>query len=241
MSDEIIVYWSFSGYDVGGESQYRFDDPKRIKLDIELLDKENSFTTQFTKCPAYQNVTSTTFAISSPFEFVLRSNGEQFHFDIPYMNREFLDKYFLIRDVKSKLFTYKTPFVFFCEESLDMQETGAFFNQNDFINKSLVIPGKYNIGKWFRPLELPFFFKNGIEKIEVKENDVLFYVNFLTDKKVILKRFHYTKEMDELSKEMAGLKRFKTHFKDLSWFYDIFQKNNIKKRIINNIKDNLVQ
>ena len=56
----------------------------------------------------------------------------------------------------------QTPFLFFCEESLQMQQNGAHFNQNGFIDKTLIIPGKYDIGKWFRPLETPFIFKNGV-------------------------------------------------------------------------------
>ena len=240
MSDEIIVYWSFSGFHVDGETQYRFDDPRRIKLDSKELDKENGLSLQFTKCPAYKDVIESTFTINSPFDFTIRSSNGQFMFDAPYANQDFLNKYFIIRDVKSKFFTFKTPFLFFCEESLQMQQTGAHFNQNGFIDKTLIIPGKYDIGKWFRPLETPFIFKNGVESVSVTENDVLTYVNFLTDKKVILKRFHYTQEMEQLVREMSGLKRFKTEFKPLSWFYEKFSSNGIKKKVLKLIKENLV-
>jgi hypothetical protein len=240
MSDEIIVYWGFSGFEVGGETQYRFDDPRRIKLDSKELDKENGLSLQFTKCPAYKDVIESTFTINSPFDFTIRSSNGQFMFDAPYTNQDFLNKYFFIRDVKSKFFTFKTPFLFFCEESLQMQQTGAYFNQNGFIDKTLIIPGKYDIGKWIRPLETPFIFKNNVESVSVSENDVLTYVNFLTDKKVILKRFHYTQEMEQLVREMSGLKRFKTEFKPLSWFYEKFSSNGIKKKVLKLIKENLV-
>lgn len=239
-NDEIVVYWSFSGFEVGGETQYRFDEPRRIKLDIKQLDKDNGLSTQFFRCPAFKDVMDSTFTINSPFDFTIRSANEQFMFEAPYASQDFLSKYFLIRDVKSKFFTFKTPFLFFCEESLQIQQTGAYFNQNNFIDKTLIIPGKYDIGKWFRPLETPFIFKNDIENVSVNENDVLMYVSFLTNKKVILKRFHHTLELEELIREMSGLKRFKTEFKPLSWFYEKFSSNGIKKKVLKLIKENLV-
>ena len=65
--------------------------------------------------------------------------------------------------MESALFSWPTDYIFFTDtKSLEMEVYPAFMESNDFVNKANLIPGVFDIGKWYRPLDCAFHLKKGI-------------------------------------------------------------------------------
>jgi len=237
MSDTVTVYWGFDAIHKN-VSQYKFEQPSRIKLDIDnIASNRNSV---FAKCPAYQNVLNNTFCIKSKFDFTLGIENGKTVVKHPYTNDNFVTEFTTTRAIEVKLFGIICPYIFYCDEPLDMTLTGAHFNQNEFINNTMVLPGEFNINNWVRPIEIAFFMKNNVSEVKINDNDVLAYVNFNTSKKIIFKRFRITEDINNTIREFIRLRAYSKDFHNLEYFYNYFKINKMNKYIKNMIKENLV-
>ena len=59
---------------------------------------------------------------------------------------------------------------------------------------AILTSGQFDIGKWFRTLNVEIQLYGNKGELHFKKDEPIFYVNFLTDRKVILKRFELTKD-----------------------------------------------
>jgi hypothetical protein len=97
--------------------------------------------------------------------------------------------------------------------------------------------GKYDIGKWFRPLEFPFVLRDEFDTFTVKEQEVLYYIRFHTDRPIIFKQVMVTESLKILLDYSTASHRHKKRlFKTLDNFYNLFQgKNYLLKEINRNL------
>jgi|TARA_R100001244_G_scaffold128101_1_gene98958 hypothetical protein len=153
-------------------------------------------------CPAVRDLADNTFIVTNPLL-------SEFKFDesknIKIISKTHL-KSRLFRDPifkGTKLLEYGLPFIFFCPETLEMTLTSPYFSNSPHIKYGSVIPGKFNIAKWFRPINLEYNVWKG-DYIKFEEKEHLVYINFNTDKQVVLKRFNPTPELVKLSRACSG-------------------------------------
>ena len=105
-------------------------------------------------------------------------------------------------------------------------------------NRCIPIPGRYDIGKWFRPLEFPFILKEAFDTFTVKEQDVLYYVRFHTNRPIIFKQFIMTDNLRKMLEHSVRSTYYRTGgFKTLESFYGMFKSKNY---LLNEIKKNLL-
>jgi hypothetical protein len=102
----------------------------------------------------------------------------------------------------------------------------------------MIIPGRYDIGKWFRPLEFPFILKNEFDDFSVKREDILYYLKFYTNKNIIFKQFLPTDNINNFWKSTTDLNAYDNkRFGSIENFYKMFK---LKDKILKEIKENLV-
>ena len=68
-------------------------------------------------------------------------------------------------------------------KSLEMEVYPAFMESNDFINKANLIPGVFDIGKWYRPLDCAFHLKKKNCSLQFSIEDILMNLRFRTKRK----------------------------------------------------------
>ena len=68
----------------------------------------------------------------------------------------------------------------------------------------------------------------------------MMYVQFLTDKKVILKRFEYTSELKSIADQLVNFKHVKP-LQPLKNLYKLFVESKRNKLVSKLIKDNLLE
>jgi hypothetical protein len=113
-------------------------------------------------------------------------------------------------------------------------------HKSNFCKNGYIIPGSYDISKWFRPVNAALQFYDNSDKMIISEkNDPLMYINFKTHDNVKLKRFIVTPEMEDIVYAATTYKRYDPN-RSLSYLYDKFVNSGMNRRTLKLIKENLV-
>ena len=225
--DEVVVYY-------GEMRNLPIEEPKLLLSDLSKNDE--IFDKNIVKCPSVKNFLKNTFIVypNSDYEIEYTLSGIKSSF----YDQKFFDKNVLCRDNTKGFVSYKEPeILFFADENtLNLELLPPFFHSLSAELK--FIPGVFNIGKHLRPLELPIVF-NKPSVLQIFRENPLYYVKFLTTRKIKLKRFMVTKELTDLYVNMVYLRGKTKKTLNLEFYYDLVEKIKYKKKYLSIIKQNL--
>lgn len=240
------VYWSIYKEECQNKNyipSIHYHEPEPIfKLScsekFDIKDKAGDFR----YCPAFKDYCKNTFALKMPMDYRLSLLKDQKRIVSDMYDQSFFENTVLIRSIKDNMFSIRIHYIFFAEESLEIENNGAHFSDSEFARKTRIIPGKFDVGKWFRPLDCAILINKNEEILNINNGDVFSYVKFLTDEEINLKRFVMTDELTDIVKQNVSYKRFiNKKFSPLSYWYDLFKSSNQKKYILKHIKNNLME
>lgn len=190
-------------------------------------------------CPAVKLQQKNCYSLKFPVDYDLHFEGDRFYSTM--YDQEFFDKYIMMRDPVSRLITMRIYYLFIAEESLEIESTGAYVADNEFVNKAIMVPGRFDIGKWYRPLDCAFFVKKGVNSMEMKRGEIYSTVKFLTDKPVKLKKFEATDKLVKLIEHNVNSRNYKCKMAEtLSYYYGMLEQSRFKKAILKEVKNNLL-
>lgn len=136
---------------------------------------------------------------------------------------------------------YYMSWLFFSEESLEANFTAPYFPPKVPAEGALFSPGMFDIGRWFRPVPLDYHIPISTDEVHIDEGDELMYVQFLTDKKINLRRFEMNEELWSLAEECIWAhKMYGAHWK-LEERYELGENSQLRQRIIKAIKKQLLE
>ena len=155
-------------------------------------------------------------------------------------NDNFFDEHVLIRDYDKKMFSFIQRFIFFTDEESLLMTGYEFPNYEDNnITKSChLTPGQFDIGKWFRNTEFPFFLKEGIEKFKIEQGEVYSYFRFHTDEKINFIQFKMTDELIDIMMDGRAISTNTTKF--IPGMLHRYKAFNTKGYILKRIQENLL-
>ena len=242
-TEEIIVYWAPIG--PASERGYlSFKEPEPVIKELKKLGNRlttGDTSTNILKCPSVLSNIYNTFYISSPQDLKLVWKDNNLH--TPERDQKFFDNSLHMKNIDQGFLTLPfTHIIFFTEEpSLVARQKTAIYSNNDFTKKTGLIEGSVNIGQWFRPFDTAIYMKEEGE-VQIKSEDVLYYLEFLTDKKIVFKRFHANNLIMKFCDFCVNLKSSRTFMLKsfLQESYALFNRSRIKKQIIKEIKNNLL-
>ena len=113
-----------------------------------------------------------------------------------------------------------------------------FLEDSEYARNTGQIVGEYNISKWYRPIQPTFYCYK--DKIEIKEGDVLFYLMFRSEDDVKLKEYEMTSKMERAIYSNTSLKEYKA-MKTMKYLYELFTLRKLDKKLLKEIKNNLVE
>ena len=234
----ITLYW---GVDTCYSPQgIRAEKPISIlqKVLSERIPKDLVEEINYNRCPAFAEELMNVYGIKSYHDYTLRFGKD--NITSPDYDQEFYNKHFNIRSLKGNLFDWYQNFYFFTEESsLEMSQLPAYMEDNSVVNNTIMVPGKIDMGKYFRGLQFVFHMKHNCNEIIFNRKEIYFYVKFHTKKKLRFKQFLWTPEISAMNDMMMSAKHGKYDFMNLDYYYNIFDRFNFKKKILKNIKKNL--
>jgi len=231
------VYYSYSGKH---GMMYGNEPVLAKKLFLEGRDSKEL---GFMRCPAFADHLKNVYSISVQHSIDLDIQDEFLTSNT--MPQEFFDTQVKTFSGKERIYGFPQRLVFIAEDdSLEMSEESPFLSETQWSRDTNVIPGKLDIGKYFRALHCAFVIKKGVKKLKIEEGEPFFYLRFHTDKKIDFIPFYWTEEIDHIIKNFrfAGGENNEFHkWKPLKFYYDIVKKKNIKKLIMREIKKKLLK
>ena len=150
----------------------------------------------YLKCPAHTDFLRNTWIFCAPFDLTIEievdPESDMVKIYCENISQEIfesiVDTRFLSKSEQAKnpypLVGIDWLYVFACEKSLMMQVFPAFMHKNDFTDKTTIIPGEYDVGRWTRPVESVFEIRSNRERIVIKKGDAISYVKFSSDEQI---------------------------------------------------------
>jgi hypothetical protein len=214
-------------------------EPEPVKYTNFLPNIKDLNIDRYDKCPAHTQFKKNLFSIKSPIDYELHFDDVQQRFYTNLYDQNFYDSIVFVRSIESRLISFNIAYHFFTEEKeLYISQEQASFHTNKFIDNTILIPGKFDVAKFPRNLELAFHVKR---KIEVSIGDDLYYVRFHTNENLQFKKFFVSDKYLELCLNLMNLKNGKKSIKNLNYYYDLYTKHpKYKKLMLDEIKNNLM-
>jgi len=202
MSKPITVYWSPDTFDTNTPYDVNdFNDPVPLAKYSFHSQINDSY---FWQCPSIRDVTRNTFAFTSKYdEYTTLDPAElQKIHDDNNLTRKGIEPPVVKTTLKMPViaarmnsldnhvnFNYGRSWSFFADEPLEAKFTAPWLPPTAPYPGTIMAPGTFDIGRWFRPFHIEYFVPTTATSFEFKENEAFFYLEFLTDRKIIFKRF----------------------------------------------------
>jgi hypothetical protein len=157
----------------------------------------------FLGCPAITGYFKNTFVIKSPVDIHLIFDSDKNWISIKNCDQKFYDSFIENRcDVRTDsstpmIMSLKLYYYFYSENSCLVESLDPTMHCQPCIENIRVIPGTFDISKWFRFLQPSFEIIDPSKPLIIKRGDPLFYVRLIPkdDSKVNLVYKEFNKEM----------------------------------------------
>jgi hypothetical protein len=236
--NELIVYYTPWSNSQNIAQQHFLGRSNIYSLHSYFFEKRNKDLKNkgYHTCPAFQNSFKNVFYFKQPLTTSIKFNKDGF------IVKE--QDYQLYIDRASSIvnsFACDLDFgwIFYSEEDLDIRWTDTYMHNTISKQFGFLNSGGLNISKWFRPLNLTYHLWEGVDEFRTEQDDAAAYIEFLTDKKIILKPFYLNQEIIDLAKYCDLNLKDKPN-QSLSNLYKNFEKNNIKKLLTKEIKKSII-
>ena len=237
MSNTVDVYWTLSTSDKKyTETSLLLGDWEKVSSDLMSKDKKDFYH----DCKSFQKLFKNTFFTRHPRNLELDFSDER----IPFLEEEekILNGLITLRKFKDHnkiTFDYDYAWLFFSEEPVTIQVIPAFMHLTSDQQTGRLTSGVMDISSWYRPIFAAYQLLNNNKKVTFTKGEPMFYINFLTDKKVNLIRYKENAELTEIRNGCVNLKDNLPN-QPLSELYRRFKGASTHKRVIKEIKKNLV-
>lgn len=234
--EPIIIYWAaFSLPERQTRMNMIWDPPVRL---IDILPASHSKESSYRTCTGANNLFIQTYTLIHPIDVSLKVEGD---FDAPIIDTNF--NAWNTRPAAFKncySIDYDFGWIFFAEESVIMKQTPPYLHNTSDKISATVASGAFDISKWFRPVYPSYILWEGVNSLTLTKGQPAFYLEFQTNRKIILKHFELTSELKNISDEIVKHKDIfpKESFIDM---YNKFIKSHRDKRIIKLIKENVLE
>jgi hypothetical protein len=130
-------------------------------------------------------------------------------------------------------------YLFFSEDPITATLTSPYMHQTNQFKYGFVTPAEFNISYWFRSWAIIFQLWEGVKSLQIKNDEPIAYIRFNTDKKIEFREFKLTPTLINAAIACQDYKLFK-QFEPLSQLYNRFCRTSLRKRVLNEIKANLI-
>lgn len=239
MNNTVIVYWAYFAIPERNTfASLMSNPPVPVLKTLPKLGYKDAPGRNYISCKALSNLYKNTFLVTSPIDANIYINHQDdMCFAVGENSIFFNPKTKAFEDMSRVDLDFS--YIFFAEESLEMVQTPTFLHKTNFSENAYVASGSFDISKWFRPIEPAFIFWKDRSELVLKKDDPLFYVDFRTNKKVILKRFNITAEILEIVRGSLAY-RDANPMSSLQDLYKRFTDSKRNKKVAQIIKENLI-
>lgn len=244
----IVVYWAPEAIIQKQHQQLLLEMPlipvmkdilKRRNKEIILKgpNEEDPNANGYQMCTALHELSNNLYYIKAPFDVDIYFNE-----DGSLINRDYLgwfkERNSSIENALSADFDFS--YMFFSEEKLDVSITPPYLHQTSQPEYGFVCAVKWDISSWFRPHVLIYQLWQNKKSIHFKKDEPLAYLKFETSRPIIFQEYKVTEEILNILNACLSHK-FIIPFQPMKELYRRFNQTSIKKRLIVEIKKNVIK
>lgn len=242
----INVYWSeVPLLESKHEVSFLYPNPKSLFSELmqkKINSKEDPLNSYFS-CPA----------VSSKFKKILvLKNNMDCSYKYSFTEKEqYIDSLlgenhitaaikrpFSIKDGPTILFNIS--YIFFADEPLEVYLTPPMFSEPHYTKYGSIVPGEFDIGQWFRPINFEVQTWKNTGEFHLVQNEPLMYLEFKTDRPINLKRFNMNETLYNYATAMSNSFYFFGNGKSLKYRYQQFKNVGYKSKIMKQIEEGLL-
>ena len=237
MKELIVYYCTDMNANYGELLFYPFG---KKALSVMDIDRESGILL----CPAFKDAYKNTFYFQSPKDMIISRNNDELSWYLPEVDKTRDHSYIstAVNQRTSKTFTMRyMNILFWCEEDLEMEQIHPSMVDSELAAKTELIAGRFNISKWFRPLDNAYKMRKDFDCVNIKRGEPLFFVKFNTNRDIIFKSFSYSEDIKKLSDICLSTKNVTPNFfKKIQNYYELFVDHNMNKRVSKAVKEALI-
>lgn len=246
---EITLYWA-PAHGLGNQYDFSHLYPSPLSLYEELTSlkvdlKDNR--DDYLRCPAVGNRLKKTFVFRTTtntsvkiidgsyiaYEFSSEDDMRRHQTTVELLHKPTLNGHYLLN--------YMHPVIFFTDApSMTVSISPPYFQKTVHSEYGVIVPGEFDVAKWFRPMNFEFQLWEGVTELRVPAGEPIGYVECQTDARVVLKKFNLTQKLNRLSSSLIHVSPHR-RFAKLSEKYKLFTNAKISGGILREIQDNLVE
>jgi hypothetical protein len=246
MSKEITVYWAPGSYDHEREP-YNMVYRKPESL-LSFVHGEKTPYANQTRCPAMKDRLNNVFvfksAITEEFDFDLEEiekakETETYRYQVPAAIACQKTRHSNLKNYYAM--TYSLNWIMFASEPVVAKFTAPYYPAFSPMRGALLATGEFDIGRWYRHVALEYHVPEGETHFSVKENDPLMFVEFMTDKKIVFKRYEANDKLLAMATEHAAAPMRYGMNLPLKERYRVSEEAGVPALILNEIKKLVVE
>lgn len=250
-SDEVVVYWTAWIPQVKqhvamqkNATPLMYEEPTPVFDSLFKSKSDQTVTKTYLQCPAVKNALTSLYVV---FNKLTSSGSVEIKEDyvVGALSQPQTNMSHVLMEMphaptlsNQLLVQYNMNYCFFAEEPLEMRMTSPWFHHAPHMQLGGLVPGVFDIGKWYRPANLEFNLWSGITELKIEEGEPLAYFEFGTDKKIVFKQYVVTEKLQEYASMCVHARSPKWH--SLQARYDLFGKSRMKDYIMKEIRENLL-
>jgi hypothetical protein len=190
-------------------------------------------------CRSFLQYTKNMYLMKNPFNINVRiEKSKIFNFGDRSLDNLYLNR--VMQTTNGHNLNYEPGYIFFSETPLEIEVLSPFMHKSNFCKNGYIVPGSYDISKWFRPVNPALqLYDNSDKEVQSDKGDPLMYINFKTNENVRLKRFNITQEIENIMYATTAYKKYDSN-RSLSYLYDKFIQSGLNKKTLRLIKENLI-
>ena len=231
------IYWA--PYFVGDTDWTILHEQPQILFDVlrndvnrDVLKSDNVFL-----CPSFSNLVKKILPITSPFDTKYIRKDKDIFPDSKH-HLEILIRTSSFKDCINFVPLYQR--IFFSEEDVNITLTSPYFSKSPHMKYGSITPGSFNISKWFRPINFEFTLWPDSDKIEFKKGEDIAYAHFDTENDIEFVQFTMNDELYNIQRACETSSAWASQ-EPLCTRYDRFNKSNLNKIVMREIKKNIVE
>lgn len=244
--EPLTVYWApLATLEREAQTLLLEVEPKSVLKDIFLqkntkikpwTNPAHMFSNGYHMCVALKDMAQNLFYIKAPFDVdvTFTNNGEHLMGDRADW---FRTRHGSFNDSYSADFDF--AFLLFAEEPLEVNLVPPYLHQTSQPEFGFVTAAGFDISKWFRPWILSFQLWPHKNRIHFKHNEPLAYWQFNTKRPIVFKQFKLTQTIIDIQHSCSGHK-YIFPFQNLDALYRRFVASSLQKRVLAEIKNNLI-
>lgn len=243
MKEKTKIYWCANVFDekidwniLYYKPTFLYEEIKRKRSDISK--KELSLFS----CPAVKDLTSKIIVIKNTINSHYKFLKKNDLYEYKVLSKDHIGLHF---EHKSNLencmmFVYGMSFLMFTEENINMTFTSPYFSNSQHLKYGSLVPGKFNISKWFRSINFEFNLWSGVEEFKINKDEDMAYIHFDTTNEIELVRFYLTNEIKKIADAASTSSKWEKLI-PLKERYDRFKRTQMNKLLIKEIKKNIIE